>query len=139
MLPSTTHAGDNRAERGIIPASGRTEAARARTAGGDVTALIDHRPSVAEDVPPVVRVELFGVPRLLAGARTVPATGSILGQLAADLGRRCPALAGAVLDPETGWLLDGYIFVVDDRFTRDAAHPLPPGASVLLVSSVAGG
>jgi len=87
----------------------------------------------------IVAVELFGVPRLLAGARSLSAAGDTLGELAADVGRRCPALAGKVLDRDTGWLLDGYIFVVDERFTRDATLCLGVTSSVLLVSSVAGG
>lgn len=86
-----------------------------------------------------VAVELFGVPRLLAGRRDLPATGATLAEIAADLGRRCPALVGKVVDRETGWLLDGYTFVVDERFTRDAGSPISPASSVLLVSSVAGG
>lgn len=88
---------------------------------------------------PALTVELFGVPRLLAGRRAIAARGATLGDLAADLARACPALAGRVLDAGSGWLLDGYSFVVDERFTRDAACPLRPGASVLLVASAAGG
>lgn len=99
----------------------------------------DQRPGPVQETPAAIRVELFGVPRLLAGERALPAVGATLAELAADLGRRCPALAGKVLDRETGWLLDGYIFVVDERFTRDATQPLTAGSSVLLVSSVAGG
>lgn len=84
-------------------------------------------------------VELFGVPRLLAGARAIPVAGDTLGALAAALAARCPALRGTVLDRETGWLLGGYTFVVDERFTRDAARAVTPTSTVLLVSSVAGG
>ncbi len=86
-----------------------------------------------------IEVELFGVPRLLAGRRTLRVAGRTLAEVAADLGRRCPALHGKVIDRETGWLLSGYTFVVDERFTRDAARPLTTSSSVLLVSSVAGG
>jgi hypothetical protein len=88
---------------------------------------------------PTLQVELFGVPRLLIGARAVPATGATLADLAADLVWRNPALAGKVLDAVTGWPLDGYSFVVDEQFTRDRAHPLQPASSVLLVASAAGG
>ena len=86
-----------------------------------------------------IPVELFGVPRLLVRSATAEAVGGTLGDLAADLAARAPALAGPVLDPATGWPLDGYAFVVDERFTRDPATPLGPGSTVLLVSSVAGG
>ncbi len=88
---------------------------------------------------PTVAVEVFGVPRLLLGAPRAEAAGRTLGALAADLVARNPALAGSVLDPETGWLLSGYVFVVDGRFTRDRALPIAPSSEVLLVSSVAGG
>ncbi len=88
---------------------------------------------------PQIQVELFGVPRLLVGNARADAAGATLGDLAADLAARAPALAGPVLDPATGWPLDGYAFVVDERFTRDPATPLGPGSAVLLVSSVAGG
>ncbi|MGH2560302.1 MAG: MoaD/ThiS family protein, partial [Thermomicrobiales bacterium] len=93
--------------------------------------------SRASDDP--IAVELFGVPRLLAGSRLVQAAGRTLAELAADLSARYPALRGRVIDAESGWLLAGYTFVVDERFTRDPATPVPDGASVLLVSSVAGG
>ncbi len=95
-------------------------------------------PSTQHPAPPVT-VELFGVPRLLMGARSLTAAGATLGDLAADLVRRGPALAGRVLDARTGWPLDGYSFVVDEQFTRDRDRPLHAGVSVLLVASAAGG
>ncbi len=88
---------------------------------------------------PSVTVELFGVPRLLEGTRSITAAGATLADLAADLVRRSPALAGRVLDARTGWPLDGYSFVVDEQFTRDRDLPLHAGTSVLLVASAAGG
>ena len=88
---------------------------------------------------PTVDVELFGVPRLITGARSVVASGETLGDLASDLARGHPALAGRVLDRDTGWPLDGYSFVVDEQFTRDRSRPLRVGPSVLLVASAAGG
>jgi molybdopterin converting factor small subunit len=91
------------------------------------------------ECPQDVTVELFGVPRLLAGRRVVTAAGCSLAELAGDLLRREPALAGSVLDVATGWLLPGYSFVVDERFTRDQDQPLREGAAVLLVASAAGG
>ena len=84
-------------------------------------------------------VELFGVPRLLAGRRTLPWTGATLREVAAALATACPALVGPVLDPQTGWLLDGYTFVIDERFTTDPEFRLRPDSTVFLVSSVAGG
>src|SRR4051794_11115202 len=93
---------------------------------------------VAPPLPPTIPVELFGVPRLVAGSRAVDAAGNTLAELASDLLCRRPDLAGRVLDPYTGWPLDGYSFVVDEQFTRDQTQPLRPGTSVLLVASAAG-
>ena len=89
--------------------------------------------------PGTVEVELFGVPRLLVGERSWRIAGRTLGEVATALALACPALVGRVLDAERGWLLGGYIFVVEERFTRDPTTPLREGAAVLLVSSVAGG
>ena len=86
-----------------------------------------------------VEVELFGVPRLVAGQRSLRVPGETLGDVVAALGSACPGLMGRVIDGETGWLLHGYTFVLDDRFTTDPNRPVGPTASVLLVSSVAGG
>jgi hypothetical protein len=84
-------------------------------------------------------VELFGVPRLLAGSRAVTASGATLAELAADLVRRQPVFAGRVLETGTGWPLAGYSFVVDERFTREPHTPLGSETTVLLVASAAGG
>jgi hypothetical protein len=73
------------------------------------------------------------------GTRSLTANGATLADLAADLMRRSPALAGQVLDASTGWPLDGYSFVVDEQFTRDRDLSLHAGTSVLLVASAAGG
>ncbi|MCC6316032.1 MAG: GAF domain-containing protein, partial [Thermomicrobiales bacterium] len=89
--------------------------------------------------PTLQEVELFGPPRLLAGQASIAVSGETLGDLARDLAARCPALAGPVLDPITGWPRHGYVFVVEERFTRDPATVLSPGAAVLLVSMAAGG
>ena len=96
-------------------------------------------PCHSVSLPPSITVELFGVPRLLAGTRSVVACGETLADLAVDLVRRNPALAGRVLDAGTGWLLDGYSFVVNEQFTRDRNLSLTAGTSVLLVASAAGG
>ena len=55
---------------------------------------------------PTSYVELFGVPRLIAGGAVLAAGGATLADLAADLVRRYPMLAGRVLDAATGWPLD---------------------------------
>jgi hypothetical protein len=86
-----------------------------------------------------VRVELFGVPRLLTGERAIDVQSLTLQDVAAALARAFPCLAGPVIDPATGWLADGYTFVVNERFSRDPGLIIPPGSPVLLVSSLAGG
>ena len=87
----------------------------------------------------MVTVELFGVPRVVAGQRSVLIEAACLGDVARRLGEACPALRGRVIDPATGWILDGYVFAVGERFTRDADQAISPGESVLLVASAAGG
>lgn len=87
---------------------------------------------------PTISVELFGVPRVLVGTGAVVGSGRTLGALAADLAARYPALGRAVVGDD-GWLVAGYTFVVDERFSRDPATPLRDGTAVLLVASAAGG
>jgi molybdopterin converting factor small subunit len=92
-----------------------------------------------ETTQALITLELYGVPQILAGQRSVALRGETLSALAAALAAHCPALSGPVLDAESDWLRNGYTFVVDGRFSRDPALPLNPGAAVLLVSSAAGG
>ena len=89
--------------------------------------------------PCEIEVELFGVPRLLAGKPSLRAAGETLADLTAALGTRCPSLIGLVIDRETGWLHPGYTYVVGERFTTDRAVALDARTPVLLVSSAAGG
>lgn len=86
-----------------------------------------------------IQVELFGVPRLLTQRRSVTVSGQTLAEVASALLKAYPALAHTVFDPATGWLNEGYIFVVGDRFVRAPQHPVTSTDSLLLVSSVAGG
>jgi hypothetical protein len=60
-------------------------------------------------------------------------------EVAASLAQGAPQLAGPVLQADTGWLLPGYSFVVNERFTRDPSQPVTAGATILLVASAAGG
>jgi len=89
--------------------------------------------------PRELEVELFGVPRLLAGRRSLRAEGSTLAEITAELGAICPSLLGPVIDRHTGWLCPGYVFVVGDRFTTNRDFALDASDCVLLVSSAAGG
>ena len=92
-----------------------------------------------ETTQALVTLELYGVPQILAGQRSVALRGETLSALAAALAAHCPVLSGPVVDTESDWLRDGYIFVVDGRFSRDPDLPVNPGSAVLLVSSAAGG
>jgi hypothetical protein len=76
---------------------------------------------------------------LLTGRARVSVCGATLADIAADLAHCAPQLAGPVVQVDTGWLLPGYSFVVDERFTRDPSQPVATGASILLVASAAGG
>ena len=93
-------------------------------------------------VATVVTVELFGMPRLLAGARAVTLPwrpGLTLGDLPALLAAACPALAGRVAG-ETGALAGGLVFNLGGRdFVRDPATPLHAGDWLLLLSADPGG
>jgi molybdopterin converting factor small subunit len=86
-----------------------------------------------------IEVELFGVPRLITGQRSVRVTAQTLGEVAQELGRVYPVLLGKVIDRSDLWLLNGYTFVVGDTFTRDRETAVEGSVAVLLVSSVAGG
>jgi hypothetical protein len=97
------------------------------------------RPVLPTPTPKIHPVELFGVPRLLVGQRVVTASGATLADLAFDLLQSWPVLGGQVLDQATGWPLDGYSFVVDERFTRERHSSLRFTTSVMLVASAAGG
>ncbi len=85
------------------------------------------------------RVELYGLPAVIAGQRTLEVAGTTLAEIARALVAACPRLAGPVIDPATGWLNRGYLFVVDGRFTRDPATALESAREILLVAAQAGG
>lgn len=97
----------------------------------------DERPARPDGAE--IQLELFGVPRVLARQEAVAVHGATLAELGQALRHACPALVGTVLHAASGWPLDGYIFVVDERFTRDPSTPVTADTTVLLVSSAAGG
>ena len=86
-----------------------------------------------------VEVELFGVPRLLVGRRSLRVRGRTTGEVVRALGEVAPSLVGPVIHPDTRWLVDAYTLVIDEEFSRDPRRALREASSVLLVSSVAGG
>ena len=91
------------------------------------------------DAAATVEIELFGVPRVVTGQRAVWVAAETLAEAARELALAYPALLGTVIDREKFWLLNGYTFVVDDEFTRNPETSVALSATVLLVSSVAGG
>ena len=90
-----------------------------------------------------VRVELFGTPRIHAGATAVelavpyPANRT---RLVATLADRCPALLGHGLKEDLTDLEDGYVFNLNGlAFVGEGDFSLANGDSLLLLSSQAGG
>jgi molybdopterin converting factor small subunit len=91
------------------------------------------------DAAATVEIELFGVPRVVTGQRSVGVVAETLDEAVRQLALMAPALLGTVINRDDLCLLNGYTFVVDDCFTRDPRTPIASGSAVLLVSSVAGG
>jgi molybdopterin converting factor small subunit len=86
-----------------------------------------------------VRLELFGMPRVIAGTDHAKVTGTSLREILDQAIAQYPALAQHLLRDDTGWLNGGYTFVVNGAFTSDPEYPVPPNASVFLVSKASGG
>lgn len=87
----------------------------------------------------MVRVELYGIPRLEAGTTAVEVAASNVGEALKALGIRLPALVPDVVEPD-GALSPHYLVAVDGGdLTRDLARPLRPGDVLVLVSAHAGG
>jgi hypothetical protein len=95
-----------------------------------------------EPAPAAITVELFGLPRLLAGAGRIALPwreGLTLADLPPRLAEACPALRGKVVD-DAGRLVPGHVFNLNGRdFVRDPAQPVHPGDCVLLLSADPGG
>ena len=112
--------------------------------------------------PPVsvsVRIELFGLPRLVAGKRemdiSLPPGAGYMGLVSA-LAEACPQLVGRIIRPDRAALEDGYVFNHIDQKggttfldNGPSNHPgghlgehpveLETGDALLLLSSQAGG
>lgn len=84
-------------------------------------------------------VELFGMPRVIAGVAQIPAEGETLRVVLTSLVDSLPALGDHVLRSDGGWLNAGYTFVVDGRFVDDPETPVTAGSEILLVSRASGG
>jgi molybdopterin-guanine dinucleotide biosynthesis protein A len=87
---------------------------------------------------PVVRVELFETARRIAGVADLLVDAATLGEALGEAARAHPALVPSVI--RDGRLAPTWRATVDGRaFVEDPATPLRDGASVLLVSALAGG
>ena len=87
----------------------------------------------------VINVELFGMPRVVAGTRRIEATGTHLGDVLQSAVERAPVLRSYITDEGGDWLNPGYTFVVDGQFTNDPGQPVSPDSVVLLVARASGG
>lgn len=86
-----------------------------------------------------ITVELFGMPRVLAGTDRAAASGDTLRDVLQHLVQANPALGEHLLRAEGDWLNAGYTFVVDGRFTDDQEISVGPESEILLVSRASGG
>jgi molybdopterin converting factor small subunit len=86
----------------------------------------------------VVRIELYGVPRLRAGVQTVDVQASTIGDALLQLQRACPQLDPDVLTD--GQLNAAYVVAIDGgTLTRDPHVSLNAGDTLVLLTSQAGG
>lgn len=90
-----------------------------------------------------VRVELFGLARIVAGRREmdvyVPAASGVR-DIAQALANACPALCGVVVLKDGSGLLDSYTLNLNGAsFMSEGAVRLVQGDSILVFSSQAGG
>jgi hypothetical protein len=86
-----------------------------------------------------VNLELFGIPRVIAGTNRIETGGGDLGTVLLDAVRAAPSLRSHVLDSDGTWLNAGYTFVVDGQFTNDPRQVVSPESDVLLVARASGG
>jgi len=92
---------------------------------------------------PVCRIELFGVPRLLAGSpgATVDLPeGAVVADALAGLAAQCPTLLGPVMRADGRSLTAGYLLCRDGKdFVRSPDTPVEEHDHLLLFATSAGG
>ena len=90
-----------------------------------------------------VTVELFGVPRLVAGRKVVALSlgdGADLGDVVVGLANVCPALVGKAIKEDLSGPMDGYVLNMNGfSFVDRLDTPVRAGDAVLLLSDQAGG
>ena len=88
-----------------------------------------------------IQVELFGIPRLRAGASVVEIKtdhGLTLGEVLIRLAQDCPALERECI--EAGRVKQGYVANLDgQKFVSDPDVIVESGSSLLIMSADAGG
>jgi len=89
------------------------------------------------------RIELFGVPRLLAGTNAVPLdlrAPATLADAIEGLAAASPPLVGSVVRPDRRSLTAGYVVCRDGReFLRDLDTAIASDDCLLLFATAAGG
>ncbi len=84
----------------------------------------------------MIRVELFGVARLKAGASELSVEAASLGEALCAVERRCPGLELV----RAGALAPSYLCALNGKsFTGDASLALADGDVLVIVSAQAGG
>jgi hypothetical protein len=87
----------------------------------------------------IISIELFGMPRIVAGTRRIETTGDDLAGILERAIAEAPSLREHIVDADGTWLNPGYTFVVDGHFTNDPAQIVTPESDILLVSRASGG
>jgi hypothetical protein len=87
----------------------------------------------------VINVELFGMPRVVAGTRSIKASGTYLGDVLQSAVEVAPTLRNYIIDDDGTWLNPAYTFVVDGQFTNDPNQAVSSESDVLLVARASGG
>jgi molybdopterin converting factor small subunit len=86
----------------------------------------------------MITIELFGIPRLRAGVRSLRLEAASLAAALRGLGRLYPALVGSVVAGES--LQPAYRACLNGaRFVSDPATPLTDGDVLLVMSADVGG
>jgi molybdopterin converting factor small subunit len=96
-------------------------------------------PPVADTGARTVRIELFGMPRVVAGMSAITLKAGTIGTALDALTDQVPALESQILNADGTRLNAGYTFVVDGAFTSDPDYPISPESEILLVSRASGG
>jgi molybdopterin converting factor small subunit len=86
-----------------------------------------------------IRLELFGMPRVIAGSSVVEVSAHDLTEVLQSVTARFPDLRRHILNAEENWLNPGYTFVVNGHFTNDPSLTVNPDSDILLVSRASGG